>query len=92
MSSFRSRLAGVGLGALLAIGVGGAGLAYAQTTEETPSTTAPDSPASDAPAADDPDCPEKAGGLGRGRGGGRAPAPAPNQAPSGDPAPAADGV
>ena len=74
MSSFSSRLAGAGLGALLVIGIGGAGLAFAQTAEETPSTT--ESPATTAPAPDastpdaadpaDPDCPEKGGGGGGG--------------------------
>ena len=50
MSSLTSRLAGAGLGALLLIGIGGAGLAVAQTAEETPSTT--ETPAATTPAPD----------------------------------------
>ena len=69
MNSIGKRLAGVGLGALFAVGLCGAGLAYAQTTDDsTPSTTSP--PASSAPAApgQDPDCPHGRGGGGGGAG------------------------
>ena len=66
MNSIGSRLAGVGLGALFVVGLAGAGLAYAQTTDDsTPSTTSPPASAPAAPG-EDPDCPEK--GM---RGGGR---------------------
>jgi hypothetical protein len=42
MSTIGRRLAGVSLGALFVVGLGGAGLAYAQTTDDsTPSTTSP---------------------------------------------------
>jgi hypothetical protein len=70
MNSIGSRLAGVGL-ALFVVGLAGAGLAYAQTTED--STTSTTSPPASAPAApaEDPDCPEK-GMRGGGRGGGGA--------------------
>jgi hypothetical protein len=85
MSSFTSRLAGAAFGALVVIGAGGAGLAFAQTAEETPSTTAPpaEAPATPAPDTADPDCPEKDGagarfGRGRGGGGGQAPSQAPS--------------
>ena len=39
MNTIGRKLAGVGLGALFVIGLGGAGLAYAQTTEDNSSTT-----------------------------------------------------
>ena len=69
MNSIGSRLAGAGLGALFVVGLAGAGLAYAQTTEDsTPSTTSPPASAPAAPA-EDPDCPEK---------GMRGPTPAPS--------------
>ena len=59
MNSIGSRLVGVGLGALFVVGLAGAGLAYAQTTEDsTPSTTSPPASAPAAPAQDH-DCPEK---------------------------------
>ena len=69
MNSIGSRLAGIGLGALFVVGLAGAGLAYAQTTDDSPpSTTSPPSSAPAAPSGD-PDCPEK-GLRGGGRGGG----------------------
>jgi hypothetical protein len=96
------------LGALLVIGLGGAGLAFAQTAEETPSTAetpaatspAPDAATPDAADPADPDCPEKGGdggggggGFGRGRGLRQAPAPAsPVPAPTTEPSTGGDDV
>jgi len=67
MNTIGRKLAGVGLGALFVIGLGGAGLAYAQTADEggttttAPSAEAPASPARPSDPAD-PNCEEKLGG------------------------------
>jgi len=92
MSSIGSRLAGVGLGALFVIGLGGAGLAYAQTTgNSTPSMTSPSAATAPAAPGQDPNCPHDGrggGGGGGGRGfgrsaGGGSVSPTPAPAPSG---------
>jgi len=91
MSSIGSRLAGVGLGALFVIGLGGAGLAYAQTTgNSTPSTTSPSAATAPAAPGQDPNCPHdgRVGGgggrgFGRSAGGGGSVSPTPTPAPSG---------
>jgi hypothetical protein len=83
MDSIGSRLAAVGLGALFVVGLAGAGLAYAQTTDD--STTSTTSPAATAPASpsQDPNCPHdglrggRSGGAG-GSGGSVSPTPAPS--------------
>src|SRR5205814_278954 len=55
MSTIGKKLAGVAVGSLLVLGLGGAGLAYAQTTDNSsPSTT---SPSTSAPAQDPAHCP-----------------------------------
>jgi hypothetical protein len=85
MSSIGRRLAGAGLGALFVVGLGSAGLAYAQTTDDsTPSTTSP--PAS-APASpnQDPNCPHMGSRGGGGGGGGSSISPAPAPSSGGDP-------
>ena len=82
MNSIGKKLAGVGLGALFVIGLGGAGLAYAQTADDSTTTTT--SPSATTPAApgEDPDCPHdgvRGGGAGGGGGGGSVtPTPAPS--------------
>jgi len=72
MSTIGRRLAGVGLGALVVVGLGGAGLAYAQTTDNsTPSTTSPPATAPATPDNRDPaHCPHDGMRGGRGGGGG----------------------
>jgi hypothetical protein len=67
MSNIGRRVTGVAVGALLLVGLGGAGFAYAQTTDgNSPTTTNP--PAS-APAANDPaHCQHGRGGGGGGGG------------------------
>jgi hypothetical protein len=80
MNSSRSRLAGAALGALFVAGLTGAGVAFAQTTEDSPpSTTGPPATAPAAPG-DDRDCPEKGlrGGSRGGHGGPVDPTPAPS--------------
>jgi hypothetical protein len=64
MSQWKSRVIGATLGAIAAMGIGGAGLAFAQTADDSTTTTetpAP-TPAPAAPGArDGDDCPDKAG-------------------------------
>jgi hypothetical protein len=70
MKSIGSRLAGAGLGALFVVGLAGAGLAYAQTTDDsTTTTTGPEATAPASPGQD-PNCPHDGMRGGRGPGGG----------------------
>jgi len=65
-SSIGKKLAGVALGALFVAGLGGAGLAYAQTTDNNGSSTTTNPPAA---TQDSPHCHHGGGGGGGGGGG-----------------------
>ncbi len=80
-NDLKSRFVSALLGSMLAVGIAGAGMAYAQTADDTPETTVPaqEAPAEDAPAAPDEDCPEK-NGAASGRGTPTTPAPSADEA------------
>lgn len=85
MSTIGRRAAGVAVGALLLVGLGGAGFAYAQVADRGSSTTT--NPPASAPAAgQDPANCRRGGGHGRGGGGG---VEAPSGSTSTSPAPSA---
>jgi hypothetical protein len=56
MTNLKARIAGATLGAMIAIGVGGAGMAMAQTADPSTTTTTPPA-AGTAPSHDNANCP-----------------------------------
>jgi len=85
MTNLKSRMIGATLGAVLAMGIGSAGLAFAQTSDSTTTTSDPAATAPAAPAAPampdghhpgDGNCPNMGGASGSGSGSGTTPAPA----------------
>lgn len=62
MNNLKARVVGATLGAMIAIGVGGVGMAMAQTADDsTTTTTPPAAGAEPAPAQDDANCPNMGG-------------------------------